>query len=188
MNVRLKERSKTVDPLSSSPAPQPDQLITQRLHLFLKSPESLEQACLSLLGFGDCATLAAIRYELRAVQMKALDVRGAPDCQRTQGPILVLYYVGRRIVVQRMKKTLRQVIGPEVALELVARMTGVNPILRFLGAASGARLEMVERQFGAHVLFGNSAVGAAKAKSLPQGLAIIGSHRATCHPVGLGRL
>ena len=62
----------------------------------------------------------------------------------------------------RMEQTRLCFVGPEVAFELVARVTGVNEIIAFVGSSACAWLEVIDGQFGADFRFANAAVAAAK--------------------------
>ena len=158
---------------------QAGQLLGQCLHLVFQRPETLNQLRLPLARLGDHPALLTIGNELRPIQTQSLDVSSASWSQRTQGPVMLLDDVKRDVVVQRMKKSPGGVCGPVIALEFVARMAGIDPVLRRICAALGARLEMVERQFCPDIGFRHPAVSASEPKLAAQRIPLIRTHSTT---------
>jgi len=56
---------------------------------------------------------------------------------------------------------------PIVPFEFVAGVAAIHPVIRLVGTVLGAGLEVINRQFGAHVTFRDTAVPAAKSETLP---------------------
>lgn len=142
-------------------------LVNEITHLLFKLIEVPQQSDLLLSGHFDQAAFAAMGHQGGTIEAQPLDVKVARCGQGEQVALITFRNMLSQSIPHRMQDAAWRCRLPEIAFELVTGMAAVHPIIGFVPAITGARLEMVNGEFRTSVRLAHAAVAAAKPETLP---------------------